>query len=102
MLVSAKPVEVRGNKHLIVKAVDRVIQWHPMETYFNASIREKRFKVNYCSANPSRERPSQFFEIVSCSYLGAFRVCKRDAHLKPAHAFIFQGLSKPGMLLRKE
>jgi hypothetical protein len=40
MLVSAKSVEVGGNKHLVVEAVDRVIQRDIMETYFNASIRE--------------------------------------------------------------
>ncbi len=55
-----KPVEVGRDKHLIIKAIDRVIKRHAVEPYLDARVRKQALQMNHRIANPARECSPSF------------------------------------------
>src|SRR5215475_13620167 len=64
VLISTKPIQVWGNKHLVIEAVNRIVERNAMESYFDATIRKQCFQLYDCGADPARERSSQPSKIV--------------------------------------
>jgi hypothetical protein len=94
MLEAMGAVQVRRNDHLVVEAIDGVVEVHVVEPELNARNRQDVAEVAECRADPRRKGSVEPFQGVALLGLCTVRVSKRDANLAAAGALVLDAERK--------
>src|SRR4029453_6864237 len=94
MLETMGAVQVGSKDHLVVEAIDGVVEVHVVEPELNARNRQDVAEVAQRRADPRRKGSVELFQGVALLGLCTIRVSKRDANLAAAGAFVLDAERK--------
>src|SRR5262249_19208032 len=102
MLKAVSPVEVRRHDHLVVEAVDGVVEVHVVVADLHAEQRLQGLQVAERHVDAGRQGAVQVFQGIPIEDLLALGVGHRDAHPAATGAALLDDLRKVDVLLTKE